>query len=254
MIQYILIRVYVLQRLKVLGNSTCSPLVTAVWQSSALVWYQKNGDAFHHHLPYASSEGHKVTSPDLFGKNRYQMYNFSQQLLFTTSLLAWSDMVWEWIYSVFLHTTDTDLGIFDPIFAWQQKYPFMCKLYCKVFRISGWKITQFSVFCLFCCEWQKMSLYHGYSHRQLLSPKCCNRIWDLRSPKLSLKNSQFCIVNKKPWASAGESNRFASGWKFSSCKISPRTNSVGMNKRLKDTNFAMQVNNLSLAFHQHYCC
>lgn len=32
--------------------------------------------------------------------------------------------------------------------------------------------------------------------------------------------------------------------------MSPRTNSVGMNKRPRNTNFAMQVNNLSLAFYQ----
>lgn len=141
-----------------------------------------------------------------------------------------------------------------PHFSMTAEIPTHVQTLLQSFRISGWKITQCSIFCLFCCEWQKMSVYHKYGHHQLLSPKCCNRIWDLRSTKLSLKNSQFCIVNKKPWASAGKSNRFASGWKFSSCKISPRTNSVGMNKRLKDTNFPMQVNNLSLAFHQLCCC
>jgi len=44
MIQYILIRVCVLQRLKVLCKFTCSPLVTSVWQSSppflyGLIWH-----------------------------------------------------------------------------------------------------------------------------------------------------------------------------------------------------------------------
>lgn len=89
-----------------------------------------------------------------------------------------------------------DLGILDPVFPWQWKYPFKCKPYCKVFRISGWKITQFSISCLLCCEWQKMSGYHGHGHHQLLSPKCFNRIWELSRPKLSLKNSQLCTVNK----------------------------------------------------------
>lgn len=199
MIQYILIRVYVLQRLKVLGNFTCSPLVTPVWQSSVLVQYYKKCSAFHHHPLMLSLKDIKIPVQTFLVKIGIQyIISLSNYYL---PRLAWSDMVWEGVYTVFLHTTYIDLGIFDPIFPW--KYPFKCKLHCKVFRIGSWKISQFwaaEVSDSIAALWAQKFMVTISMVPWCLLPLTAKQTKDW---KLSLKNSQFCILNKKPWASAG---------------------------------------------------
>lgn len=114
------------------------------------------------------------------------------------------------------YTNYIDLGVFDPIFPWQQKYPFKCKLYCKVFRISGWKITPFSIFCFAVAEDVGVPWIWSASTSE---SKVLQENLRAQQPKTFSENSQFCIVNKKPWASVGESTRFASGWNVHPAKF-----------------------------------